>query len=118
MGGVRRGRLTRNLWGGGSGEGGSAFEPVDAAPPLVASDRGQVPRDGAGVASRECVRGLSRLRRYLFPAPYGHPGPGPGVTFYCRSAQNLLATVFLCNYGHCRCRELKFILINFIICSF
>ncbi len=30
---------------GESGEGDSAFEPVDAAPPLVASDRGQVPRE-------------------------------------------------------------------------
>ena len=92
--------------GGRPGEGGFAFEPVDAAPPLVASDRGQVPRDG-----------LSGLRGCLFPAPYGHPGPEPGVTFYCRSAQNLLVTVFLCDYGHCRCREFKVFLITLIVCS-
>jgi hypothetical protein len=50
-----------------SAEGGSAFGPVDAAPPLQVA--------GAGVASRECVRGLSGLRGYFFSASYGHPGP-------------------------------------------
>ena len=40
---VRRGRPMRKSWE--LGEGGSPFEPVDAAPPLVASDRGQVPRE-------------------------------------------------------------------------
>ena len=50
---------------------------------------------GAGGASCECFRGLSGLRGCLFPAPYGHPGPGAGVTFDCLGARILLATIFI-----------------------
>ena len=84
-------------------EGGSAFGPVDAAPPLSSSDWVLVPRElvlqvaSVFVDFRDyadtCFRRLIDIL---------------GLTLYCRGTRNLLATAFLYGSCYCRCMDLKF----------
>ena len=87
------------------GEGGSALGHVDAVPPLSSSDRVQVLRE----LVMQVASVFADFRDYaIFVSAYEHPGPGSGVTLYCRGTQNLLATAFLYGCCYCRCMELVF----------